>query len=129
MRPIRQAAGLLAGAVLLIATAAAAGPAAEKAPDPTAAPIADTELSDLSGGQSTTPDVLAVVLTQQTLTATNTGNTVSAGGDISSGAVNLGSGAFQGFGGIGNFVINTGHNNNLLGSLSVSINMAPAGGS
>jgi hypothetical protein len=47
------------------------------------------------------------------------------GDTIGSGAVNLGSGAFNGYDGIGNFVINTGHNNNLQGSISVSIAMTP----
>ena len=68
-----------------------------------------------------------MVLTNQSQTATNGNNTVSAGGNVSSGNVNLGQNAFQGFAGIGNFVVNTGHNNNLLGNLSVAINMAPAG--
>ena len=72
---------------------------------------------------------ITAVLSNQTLTENDSGNTVTAGGNINSGQVTLQSGAFQGFSGIGNWVINTGHNNNLMGNLSVSINMAPAGGS
>ncbi|HEX5007277.1 MAG TPA: hypothetical protein VFV70_09205 [Hyphomonadaceae bacterium] len=77
------------------------------------------ELADLRGGEA-----IVIQHTTQTLTAVNTGNSVT-GDTIGSGAVNLGSGAFNGYDGIGNFVINTGHNNNLQGSISVSITMTP----
>ena len=76
------------------------------------------ELADLRGGE------VVIQRTTQTLTAVNAGNSVN-GDTIGSGAVNLGSGAFNGYDGIGNFVINTGHNNNLQGSISVSIAMTP----
>ena len=77
------------------------------------------ELSELRGGEA-----IVIQYTTQTLTAVNAGNSVN-GDTIGSGAVNLGSGAFNGYDGIGNFVINTGHNNNLQGSISVSIAMTP----
>jgi hypothetical protein len=77
------------------------------------------ELADLRGGEA-----IVIQYTTQTLTAVNAGNSVN-GDTIGSGAVNLGSGAFNGYDGIGNFVINTGHNNNLQGSISVSIAMTP----
>ena len=77
------------------------------------------ELGDLRGGEA-----IVIQYTTQTLTAVNAGNSVN-GDTIGSGAVNLGSGAFNGYDGIGNFVINTGHNNNLQGSISVSIAMTP----
>jgi hypothetical protein len=77
------------------------------------------ELADLRGGEA-----IVIQHTTQTLTAVNSGNSVN-GDTIGSGAVNLGSGAFNGYDGIGNFVINTGHNNNLQGSISVSIAMTP----
>jgi hypothetical protein len=77
------------------------------------------ELADLRGGEA-----IVIQHTTQTMTAVNTGNSVN-GDTIGSGAVNLGSGAFNGYDGIGNFVINTGHNNNLQGSISVSIAMTP----
>jgi hypothetical protein len=82
--------------------------------------VDESALADLSGGQET-----AVAITDQTLNAVNGGNTVKAGGDINNGAVSLSANAFSGFAGIGNFVINTGNNNNLQGSLSVTIVMAP----
>ena len=77
------------------------------------------ELDDLRGGET-----IVIQHTSQILTATNTGNSVN-GDTIGSGAVNLSSNAFNGYDGIGNFVINTGHNNNLQGSISVSIAMTP----
>jgi hypothetical protein len=128
MRVIMTAAGLVAGLALIAAAtqASAASPAPEQ-PDAQPAPVADADLAEMSGGQDTTIPNIYGVLTSQTETATNTNNMVAAGNNVSSGDVNLGQDAFQGFAGIGNFVVNTGHNNNLLGSLSVAINMAPAG--
>lgn len=64
------------------------------------------------------------VLTGQTLTAITAGNTITAG-TVGSGAITLDQNAFSGFDGIGNFVINSGHNNTLQSSLSVSIVLAP----
>jgi hypothetical protein len=124
MRTTCLAAGFAAGLALLTATLASAGTQAADTPDTPPAPVADSDLADMSGGQATMPPGLAAVLSSQT--ATNSNNLVSAGGNVVSGDVDLGQGALQGFAGIGNFVINTGHNNNLLGSLSVAINMMSA---
>jgi predicted ribonuclease toxin of YeeF-YezG toxin-antitoxin module len=121
MRTLRLAAGV-AVSFLLAATQALA-----ESPDAAPAPIADAELAQMSGGQATLPSAISMVLTNQTENASNSNNVVSAGGNVSSGNVNLGQNAFQGFAGIGNFVINTGHENNLIGNLSVAINMAPSG--
>ena len=74
------------------------------------------ELEELSGGTGV-PNSL---ITGQTLTAINTGNTVT-GVTVGSGEINIGANAFSGFDGVGNFVLNTGHNNNLQSSLNVSI--------
>lgn len=90
-----------------------AAPAAEQV-------IGQEELAALAGG-----GVSIEVLTGQSLGAANAGNTVGAGGDLVSGQVNLSQGAFDGFSGIGNFVINTGNNNNLQSSLAVNIVLAP----
>ncbi len=63
--------------------------------------------------------------TEQNLEATVTDNSISAN-TVTSGAVNFGSNALN-FNGIGNFVVNTGNNNVLQGSLSVTvINGAPS---
>lgn len=84
------------------------------------APLNIDELSDLRGGEAA-----GVQLTTQNLNAINTGNSVSAGDTVGSGAVNVNAGAFNGYDGIGNFVINTGHNNNLMGSVSVNVLVTP----
>jgi hypothetical protein len=126
MRTLSTAAGLAVGLLL----AANQAPAASSAPaglDVAPAPVSDADLAGMSGGQADAPSNLSMVLTNQSQTATNGFNTVSAGGNVVSGDVNLGQNAFQGFAGVGNFVINTGANSNLLGNLSVAINMAPAG--
>jgi hypothetical protein len=74
------------------------------------------ELASLSGEGG----IPLSVWTNQTLTAVNSGNSISAGA-VNSGAISLNQNAFAGFDGIGNFVINSGHNNNLQSSMSVSI--------
>lgn len=71
---------------------------------------------DAQSGRGTT----AVALTAQDLTAVNTGNTVQAD-VVGSGAISLQGNALGGFAGMGNFVMNTGHNNNLQSTLSVTI--------
>ena len=75
--------------------------------------VSSEDLAGMSGGA-------AVAVTNQNLSAVNAGNTVSAD-TLTTGNVTLQSNAFSGFSGIGNFVINTGNNNNLQGSLSVTI--------
>ena len=85
--------------------------AGEKPVLPAAVPADD--LAGMSGGAS-------VAVTNQNLSAVNSGNTVSAN-TLTTGDVTLQSDAFSGFNGIGNFVINTGNNNNLQGSLSVTV--------
>lgn len=97
---------------------AADGHAASKMSLPQALPTSD--LADLSGGASPT----GVAITNQTLTAVNSGNSINAD-SVTTGNVSVGAGAFNGFNGVGNFVFNTGNNNNVQGSLSVTI-MTPA---
>lgn len=75
----------------------------------------------MSGGANQTN----VAVSSQTLSALNSGNQVNAD-TVMSGNVTLESGAFNGFNGIGNFVFNTGNNNNLQGTLSVTILAPPA---
>lgn len=85
--------------------------------------LSTEDMDALAGGTG----VDIVMITDQTLTALNSGNTVI-GETVGSGQVNLGSGAFSGYSGLGNFVINTGHNNNLQSSMSVSVVLAPPEG-
>lgn len=78
------------------------------------------DMESLAGGTG----VDVHVITTSVLDAVNNGNTVT-GDVVGSGQVNIGSDAFAGYSGLGNFVINTGHNNNLQSSMNVSIALAP----
>jgi len=89
-------------------------------PSDNAAVMSADELGAFSGGTGVTVDVL----TQGSLNAVNSGNSVS-GNVVSSGDLNIGANAFSGYQGIGNFVINTGHNNNLQSNMSVSVVITP----
>jgi hypothetical protein len=77
--------------------------------------VSSQDLAGMSGGANT-----AVALTNQSLNAVNSGNTLTAD-SLTTGDVTLQSNAFSGFNGIGNFVFNTGNNNNVQGTLSVTI--------
>lgn len=76
--------------------------------------LAIDDLEAISGGS------LVVALSEQDLTATNTGNTVIAD-TLRNGDIAFTSGALNGFAGVGNFVVNTGNNNNLQGAISINI--------
>lgn len=84
-------------------------------------PLSPAELQTLSGGANQAN----IAVSSQTLSALNSGNQVNAE-TVLTGNVTLDSGAFNGFNGIGNFVFNTGNNNNLQGTLSVTILAPPA---
>jgi hypothetical protein len=84
------------------------------------APLAETELSAISAGD----DVTHNVVSSQELNATNSGNSVTAG-TVQSGNINFSGNALTGFSGVGNFVSNTGNNNNLQGSISINITGLP----
>jgi hypothetical protein len=114
--------GLCFAAVTLALVSTAS---AQEGPSPSQ-PAADAEvlsaedLEALAGGTGVT----AIANTEQVLNAVNTGNTVSAE-VVNSGQINVGANAFSGYAGVGNFVLNTGHNNNLQSSMNVSIVLAP----
>lgn len=78
--------------------------------------LSTDNLADISAGESDQ----TLALTNQSLTATSTGNMINAN-SVNAGDVNFGANVFSGFNGIGNFVINTGNNNVLQGSLSVTV--------
>jgi hypothetical protein len=124
MTSVTKVKGILIAAMLASAGVASAEDALPASASP--APADETELLSLddmealSGGSA----IEVVIDTGQVLTATNTGNSVT-GDTVGSGQVNIGSGAFSGYDGIGNFVINTGHNNNLQSSMNVSVVLAP----
>jgi len=115
----------LKGVIFAGGLASAGFASAEEVPASAPADVTEVlsmeDMDALAGGTG----VDIVMITDQTLTAVNSGNTVI-GETIGSGQVNLGSGAFSGYSGLGNFVINTGHNNNLQSSMSVSVVLAPA---
>ena len=83
-------------------------------PDPVALDL--NTLSTISAGADTHIDVI----THQDLIAVNSGNSISAD-SVGSGSINMTSDAMQGYSGVGNFVMNTGHNNNLQGTISVTV--------
>jgi hypothetical protein len=83
-------------------------------------PLANADLAQMSGGAS--PSGIAV--TMQNLSASNSDNSLSAN-SIETGNINVPANAFSGYNGVGNFVFNTGNNNNVQGSLSITI-LTPA---
>lgn len=91
----------------------------EAAPVLAEAVVSGSELESMIGAAGSPIDLI----TEQTLTAVNRNNTINAN-EVGSGQVRLDAGAFEGFSGIANFTINTGHNNNLQSNLNVSIVIA-----
>ena len=80
-------------------------------------------LANLAGGSepsdsSADPSPISV----QVLTASNTGNSINAQ-SVSSGYISISGSALSNATGIGNYVFNTGHNNNLQGSITVNVIM------
>ena len=81
-----------------------------------AAPLSPEDLSDIRAGEA--PQL--VVANRQTVTALSTDNVISAD-SVVSGDVGFSQGAFANFNGIGNIVVNTGNNNAIQGTLSVTV--------
>ncbi len=92
--------------------------AATKTP-PNAEPPAPMTIDDLNSVSAGTAAEDSVISRQQ-LTAVNSGNAVNAT-TVTTGTISLDGNALSGYNGVGNFVMNTGNNNNLQGSLSVNI--------
>ena len=82
-------------------------------------PLDLTSLGDISAGASVTN-----VISNQDLTATNSGNTVNAQA-VDTGDITFSGNALTGYAGVGNFVSNTGNNNNLQGTISINIAGVP----
>lgn len=112
-------------AALAIFAACAASPAWAQ---PLAAPVSNPleialsleALEEVHGRQGIQTNVLA----DQQLTATSSGNSVTAG-TLRSGDIAFSEGALNSFSGVGNFVVNTGNNNVLQGAISVTIVTTP----
>jgi hypothetical protein len=92
-----------------------AAPVAALAPS---VPVALQDLEAVRGGDGT-----SIALTVQSLNAINSGHIEA--DEVSSGAIAVGANAFGNFDGIGNFVMNTGHENNIQSTVSVTITMTP----
>ena len=108
---------------LIIVSSAGAPALAQTAPldleaaSPPAAPeVMSTEALESESAQG----VDTTVLSEQQLNATNSGNSVIAN-SLHTGDVAFSTSALSGFAGVGNFVINTGNNSNLQGTINVSI--------
>jgi len=82
-----------------------------------AAPLDAGGLTNARGGANVT---FEGAITNQDLSAVNTGNAISAA-QVINGQVSIGPGAFSGFTGVGNFLMNTGNQNNIQGSLSINV--------
>ena len=96
------------------------------APDTAApAPMASDDLASVSAGTGVDVNIVtSQTFSNQQLSATNTGNTVIAD-KVTNGDISFSGDALTGYSGVGNFVMNTGNNNNLQGSVSVTIGGLP----
>jgi len=83
---------------------------------PALQPLDLAELHDLNGRAG----VNVIVASDQLLKATNSGNSVTAN-TVGSGGITFAGGAFAGYNGIGNFVMNSGNNSNLHGAITINI--------
>lgn len=110
----------LAGGLAYASAVAAEEITAQAAPSSAADVLSAEDMDALSGGTG----VEVVTITDQTLSAINQGNVI-VGDRVGSGNASIGANAFSGYSGLGNFVINTGHNNNLQSSMSVSVVLTP----
>lgn len=106
------AVAILATPALALAQAATPNPPGPAVPQK----LDGADLAEVRGGA----DIEATAISTQNLQATNSGNSVTAG-TLRSGDVSFGGGALSNFNGVGNFVVNTGANNNLQGAINISI--------
>ncbi|WP_313045859.1 hypothetical protein [Brevundimonas sp.] len=98
---------------IIIAPAVADAPTAATGPRS----LAVDELDALHGRQGASSVVIA---SDQLLQATNSGNSVNAN-TVTTGGMRIDANAFSGFNGVGNFVMNSGNNNNLQGAITINI--------
>lgn len=100
----------------LHASVEAAPPAAIETPQ--ALPLEDLQTATAGAAGDTN------VFSNQQVTAANSGNSITAD-TMTSGEINFSGSALSGFNGVGNFVFNTGSNNNLQGVVSVNVVSVP----
>jgi hypothetical protein len=120
-RVVLLTAGLWALAMLAGRTTLAADPSA---PDSFGQPVASDELGVQRGGKNDTTNsfnTTATLDSQQSLTAVNSGNSISAGGDVTSGSVTIAADALSNTSGMTNVVINSAPQSNVQGGMTLNL--------
>jgi hypothetical protein len=120
-RVVLLTAGLWALAMLAGRTTLAADPSA---PDSFGQPVASDELGVQRGGKNDTTNsfnTTATLHSQQSLTAVNSGNSISAGGDVTSGSVTIAADALSNTTGMTNVVINSAPQSNVQGGMTLNL--------
>lgn len=115
LAPPASAQSLPAGSDLL-------SPRLEAGPTTDAGIIDANELADINGEGiviDSSLDIEDSAITVSELNATNTDNVIAGG--LHTGDVNFAGDALRGFSGVGNFVVNTGAQSNLQGSINITI--------
>jgi hypothetical protein len=86
--------------------------------------VAVGELAAQRGGESNPTDSFSTITTidsKQTLTAENGDNSISAGGDVTSGTVTIAAGALSDLHGMTNVVINSAPQSNVQGAMTLNL--------
>lgn len=112
---------LASAAVLALATAGSALAEEPVAQDAFAA-VTIMEAADLEDVRGREGSQSIIVATDQDLTATVIGGSITAG-TVNTGGVSFGEGALDGFGGIGVFNVVTGNNNSVQAAIGVTFNL------
>lgn len=108
------------GMTFLAAEASAADPSA----DSFGQPVAATALADQRGGDTGPTDsynTITTINSQQDLAAENSGNTINAGGDVTSGSITIASDALSDVNGMANVVINSAPQSNVQGGMTLNL--------
>ena len=120
VRVILLAAGLGALAMLTSHATQAADPSAA---DSFGQPVASNDLGAQRGGENDVVNSFNTTTTldsQQSLTAVNSGNSISAEGDVTSGSVTIASDAMSNLNGMTNVVINSAPQSNVQGGMTLN---------
>lgn len=87
-------------------------------------PLGSPELAAQRGGESSPVDSFNTNLnidSQQTVSATNDGNTINAGGNVSSGDITIQADALSNMSGMSNVVINSAPQSNVQGAMTLNL--------
>jgi hypothetical protein len=121
VRAVLLAAGLGALVMPTVRTTQAAD---LSAPDSFDQPVASSDLRTQRGGENDTVNsfnTTTTLDTQQSLTAVNSGNSISAGGDVTSGPVTIAADAMSNLNGMTNVVINSAPQSNVQGGMTLNL--------